>query len=171
MSARIASTLRYSLARPTVGLNAFRASIAPATVAVRHLGIPPLIAQPPGGIVGTVNDAVKVPPPDKVHGSYHWTFERLISIGLVPLVIAPFTTGTALSPVLDAVFSTATLLHCYIGFQSCIIDYIPKREFGKVHDFCMWLLLGGSVVTGYGFYKLETEDVGLTGTIIKAWTA
>ncbi|KAK9456153.1 CybS-domain-containing protein [Dipodascopsis uninucleata] len=137
----------------------------------RYLGIPPLIKQPAGGIIGTVNDAYKVPPPDKTHGSYHWTFEKIITIGLVPLTVAPLVGGTALSPVMDSALIGLTLVHSYFGFQSCIIDYIPKREFGKVHDFCMWLLFIGTGVTGYGFYKLETEDIGLTGTLQKVWEA
>ncbi|KAK9326274.1 CybS-domain-containing protein [Lipomyces orientalis] len=167
----IASPVRASLARPCLGLRAIRSSIPTHGVAVRHLGIPPLIAQPPGGIVGTVNDAAKVPPPEKVHGSYHWTFERLIAIGLIPLTVAPFISDAALAPAIDSVLVTTTLVHSYFGLQSCIIDYIPKREFGKVHDACMWLLLGGTIVTGYGFYKYETEDIGLSGTIAKVWKA
>ncbi|KAK9315088.1 CybS-domain-containing protein [Lipomyces starkeyi] len=167
----VASPVRSSLARPCLGLRAIRNSISAPIVAARHLGIPPLIAQPPGGIVGTVNDPVAIPPPDKLHGSYHWTFERLIALGLVPLTVAPFVSDAALAPAVDSVLVATTLVHSYFGLQSCIIDYIPKREFGKVHDACMWLLLGGTIVTGYGFYKFETEDIGLTGTIAKAWKA
>ncbi|KAK9463668.1 CybS-domain-containing protein [Lipomyces oligophaga] len=157
--------LRPAIARPSL-----TARLA-APVAVRHLGIPPLIAQPPGGIIGTVNDAAKVPAEDKMHGSYHWSFERVIAVGLVPLTLAPFVSDAAFVPAVDSVLVTGLLLHSYFGFQSCIIDYIPKREFGKVHDFCMYLLLGGTAITGYGFYKLETEDVGLAGTVAKLWEA
>ncbi|KAK7205213.1 CybS-domain-containing protein [Myxozyma melibiosi] len=162
-----ASPLRAAISRPC--LSAARPAFS--APAVRHLGIPPLIPQPPGGIVGTVNDAAKVPPPDKFHGSYHWTFERIIAIGLIPLTVAPFVSTTAFSPAIDSILVSSLLVHSYYGFQSCIIDYIPLREFGKVHHVCMYLLLAGTVVTGYGFYKLETEDVGLAGTIAKVWTA
>ncbi|KAK9235543.1 CybS-domain-containing protein [Lipomyces kononenkoae] len=172
----VVSPIRSSLApRSYLGLSTIRnsfpsvARVGPA--AVRHLGIPPLIAQPPGGIVGTVNDPVKVPPPDRMHGSYHWTFDRIIAIGLIPLTVAPFVSDAALAPAVDSILVSGILVHSYFGFQSCIIDYIPKREFGRVHDFCMWLLFGGTIVTGYGFYKFETEDIGLAGTIAKAWKA
>lgn len=89
----------------------------------------------------------------------------------MPLTVAPLVSATALSPALDSILVSSLLVHSYFGFQSCIIDYVPLREFGKVHHACMYLLLGGTVVAGYGFYKLETEDVGLTGTIAKVWTA
>ncbi|KAL3958644.1 hypothetical protein ACCO45_006806 [Purpureocillium lilacinum] len=41
---------------------------------------------PPGPqrIEGGVNDPAPVPEPNSAHGSYHWTFERLLAAGLVP---------------------------------------------------------------------------------------
>ncbi|KAK9476525.1 CybS-domain-containing protein [Lipomyces japonicus] len=177
------AAVRSAFARPScLALNSFKPAFARSTfrpvagpaggaAAVRHLGIPPIIAQPPGGIIGNANDAVKVPPADRFHGSYHWSFERLLAVGLVPLVAAPFAAGTALSPIFDSVLIGTTLLHSVVGFQSCIIDYIPLREFGIVHKVSLWLLYVGSAVTAYGFYKFETEDVGLTGAIHNIWTA
>ena len=72
---------------------------------------------PPGPqvIEGDVNDPAPIPKPSPTHGSYHWTFERAISIGLVPLTIAPFAYGS-LNPVLDAVLVSAILLHSHVGF-------------------------------------------------------
>ena len=69
----------------------------------------------PQVIEGGVNDPAPVPKPSPTHGSYHWTFERALSVGLVPLTIAPFAYGS-LNPVLDAVFVTAILLHSHVGF-------------------------------------------------------
>lgn len=73
---------------------------------------------PPGPqvIQGGVNDPAPVPKPDPLHGSYHWTFERLLSVGLVPLTIVPFAAGS-LSPALDAAFIFTILVHSHIGFQ------------------------------------------------------
>ena len=51
------------------------------------------IPQPPAYIVGTVNDAYVPPPPHKLEGSLHWTSERIVAIGMLPLVLAPFITG------------------------------------------------------------------------------
>src|SRR5271156_177609 len=73
---------------------------------------------PPGPQVleGSVNDAAPVPKTSPTHGSYHWTFERLISVGLIPLTIAPFAAGT-MNPTLDAILVATILVHSHIGFQ------------------------------------------------------
>lgn len=126
--------------------------------------------QPPGYIVGTVNDAYIPPKPSKSHGSLHWTAERVASIALVPFTVIPFVTGS-FAPVLDAAFSTTILVHSFIGFQACIIDYIPARVYGKAHDYAMYLLSFGTLVAAYGIYVIESKDVGLTGLIKKVWCA
>lgn len=128
------------------------------------------VPQPPGNIVGTVNDAVPTPAPDAVHGSYHWTFERMVAVGLVPLTVLPVATGT-LSPALDALFGGLLIAHCITGFQSCITDYIPTRKFPRGHKVCNWLLYIGSAGALYGVYKIETEEEGITGAVKKIWNA
>lgn len=128
------------------------------------------IPQPPGNIVGTVNDAYVAPPPDKKHGSWHWTLERVVAIGLVPLVGASFTLG--LTAVLDTTLLAALLVHCYTGFQSCIIDYIPTRVYGAYHNYAMYLLTFGSGVAAYGIYDMEKrEEGGLTGVVSRIFKA
>jgi len=126
--------------------------------------LPPL----PQAIEGTVNDPVSVPSPKPTSGSYHWSFERLLAAGLVPLTAAPFI-GGALSPVLDAVFCTTLLLHSHIGFEACIIDYFPEQRVPRFHSFLVWLLRGGTILAGVGLYEFETNDVGLTGAVAKIW--
>lgn len=50
----------------------------------------------PAVLKGTVNDATTFPPPSKSHGSYHWTFERLLSASLIPVMgSAAVSTGSA----------------------------------------------------------------------------
>jgi hypothetical protein len=70
----------------------------------------------PQVIKGGVNDPAPVPKPNPLHGSYHWTFERLLSVALVPLTMAPFAAGS-LNPMLDATFIFAIILHSHMGFQ------------------------------------------------------
>ncbi|KAK7684188.1 hypothetical protein QCA50_012834 [Cerrena zonata] len=41
------------------------------------------IPQPPGFIVGTVNDAYVHPAADKFHGSRHWASERIVAVGVI----------------------------------------------------------------------------------------
>lgn len=128
------------------------------------------IPQPPGNIVGTVNDAYVPPKASKSHGSIHWTSERAVAIGLLPLVAASFTLTT--SVILDTSLSAFLLYHCYTGFQSCIIDYIPKRVYGTYHNAAMYLLTFGTGVAGYGIYEMEQkEEGGLAGIVSRLWKA
>ena len=77
---------------------------------------------PPGPqvIEGGVNDPAPVPPPSPIHGSYHWSFERLLSVGLIPLTLAPFAAGSV-SPVLDSILVFSIIIHSHIGFQSVLL--------------------------------------------------
>ncbi len=136
----------------------------------RSLTIPFLktIPQPPGYIVGSVNEPAALPPRDKLHGSTHWTGERVIAIGLVPLVATAFSTHS-LTTSLDVLFSVLLLGHSYVGFESCIVDYVPKRVYGKYHNYTMHLLQFGSVVSLVGIYDMCFNDKGLIGFIKEAW--
>ncbi|VEU21745.1 DEKNAAC102592 [Brettanomyces naardenensis] len=147
-----------------------RSTIRPTSqIAYRSLFIK-TIPQPPGNIIGTVNDAYATPPPKVFAGSRHWTFERLVTIGLTPLVVAPFITGTSSAPI-DAVMSSLLLYHCFAGFENCIADYIPARVFGVWHSAALGLLFFGTVIAGYGIYVIETtNNEGLFGLFKKIWT-
>lgn len=127
------------------------------------------IPQPPGFIVGTVNDAYVPPAPKKIEGSLHWTSERAVAIGLVPLVMAPFLTGA--STIVDSTMCGFLLYHSFTGFQSCIIDYIPERVYGSIHKFCIYLLTLGTGVAGYGVYQIENKEGGLSTILSKLWKA
>lgn len=124
----------------------------------------------PQVVHGTANDPAPVPTPSPTHGSYHWTFERLVSIGLVPLTIAPFAAGT-LNPITDAALAATILIHSYIGFQSIIIDYIPAKRLPKTRVLFWWGLRAATILVGVGFYEFETNDVGLTEAIKRVWKA
>jgi len=128
--------------------------------------LPPL----PQSIEGTSNDAAPVPKPSPSHGSYHWTFERLIAVGLIPLTVAPFVSGS-LNPVTDAIFCAAILIHSHIGFESCVIDYIPMKRLPKTRALFWWGLRGATVLVGVGLYEFETNDVGITEGIKRIWHA
>jgi len=63
-------------------------------------------------VEGTVNDPTPFPTPNKAHGSYHWTFERLLSAALVPLIAS--TAVTSVNPVLDGIICTAIVAHSHM---------------------------------------------------------
>ncbi|SCV04687.1 LAMI_0H18272g1_1 [Lachancea mirantina] len=143
------------------------------STARRSLTIPFLstLPQAPGGVKGNVNDAYVPPPPHKTHGSLHWDFERAVAVCMPPLVGSALASGGDLGTVADSLLCSALFAHLYIGFQSCIIDYIPKRVYGKNYNYAMYLLTLGSIVGAVGVYKLETEEEGLTGVVQKLWTS
>ncbi len=117
-----------------------------------------------------MNDAAPVPPPSPSHGSYHWTFDRLLAAGLIPLTVVPFASGS-LNPALDAVLCATLLVHSHLGFQTMIIDYIPTSRFPGLRRLCMWALNAATVLVGIGLYEFETNDVGLTEAVKRVWKA
>ena len=86
--------------------------IAPFSSTARTQILPP----GPQVIHGGVNEPAPVPKPSPTHGSYHWTFERLLAVGIIPLTIAPFAAGHVNAAV-DAALVFTILLHSHIGFQ------------------------------------------------------
>ena len=116
------------------------------------------------------NDPAPVPAPNPSHGSYHWTFERLISAGLIPLTIAPFAAGS-LNPITDAILCGTILIHSHIGFESCIVDYFPAKRVPKTRMAAWWGLRAATVLVGVGLYEFETNDVGVTEAIKRIWHA
>lgn len=160
---------RTSIMLTKIGLASARSPVAASfyrATAVRGLKT---IPQPPGFVVGTVNEAYVPPKPNKLHGSLHWTLDRAVTVGLVPLAAAPLFTGV--STVVDSTLSALVLYHCYAGFQSCIIDYIPTRVYGAYHNYAMYLLTFGTGVAGYGIYQLEKKEGGITSIVSRVWKA
>ncbi|CAB66444.2 TIM22 inner membrane protein import complex and succinate dehydrogenase (SDH) anchor subunit Tim18 [Schizosaccharomyces pombe] len=123
---------------------------------------------PPQTIKGTVNDAAVFPHHSKLHGSYHWDFERIIAIAMVPQVMIPLFTGTS-HPLMDAALACTLITHAHLGFESCVIDYFPARRFKKLSPLMHWILRGCTVLTLIGVYEFNTNDIGLTEGIKKLW--
>ncbi|KAL2271009.1 hypothetical protein VTJ83DRAFT_380 [Remersonia thermophila] len=149
---------------PSLIANAARAA-AFHTTAKRSL-LPPL----PQKIEGTVNDAARVPPPSPSHGSYHWTFDRLVAASLVPLTVAPFAAGS-LNPTLDALLCATILIHSHTGFQNIIVDYVPQYRTPRARKALIWGLNAATAIVGLALYEFETNDVGVTEAIKRVWKA
>ncbi|KAF9524513.1 mitochondrial inner membrane protein [Crepidotus variabilis] len=130
----------------------------------------------PGGPIlqGTVNDPTTFPPPNPSHGSYHWAFERLLSAALVPMSAAAFVGSANPSvgaAVFDGVLGLVLVMHCHIGFDASVVDYLHPRKFPVLGQVAKWGLRGATVATLVGVYQFNTNDVGLTELIAKVWTA
>ncbi|KAI0635268.1 mitochondrial inner membrane protein [Trametes polyzona] len=127
----------------------------------------------PGGPIyrGTVNDPTPFPPPSKTHGSYHWAFERLLSAGLVPLTVAAFATSGTSYPILDGLLGVSLVMHSHIGFDSILVDYLHPRKFPRLGPLATWTLRAATVSVLVGVYQFNTNDIGLTELIVKAWHA
>ncbi|KAI9593869.1 CybS-domain-containing protein [Syncephalis fuscata] len=107
--------------------------------------------------------------PDKMHGSYHWDFERAIAIAMPALIASTAIKGA--NPVTDALLGVVLPIHTFMGFDACLRDYVDKRKFptlGPVAKGALWVSF---VTVLYGCYHLNTEDIGMTELVIKAWKA
>ncbi|PWN36642.1 uncharacterized protein FA14DRAFT_169617 [Meira miltonrushii] len=121
-------------------------------------------------IKGTVNEPTTFPPPHPTHGSYHWAFERAISVALVPLIAVGAVKHGA-SGILDATLALTLVLHSHIGFTASLDDYLHPRKFPKAGPFASWTLRAATVATLAGIYEFQTNDVGFTELISRVWTA
>ncbi|KAL1921845.1 uncharacterized protein VTP21DRAFT_10487 [Calcarisporiella thermophila] len=115
------------------------------------------------------DSVVKLPPTNRMEGSYHWDFERLLSVALVPLTAAAMVQGA--HPVTDALIGVVLPIHCHIGFDAIITDYVPHRKMPGWNKLATWGLRIGTVLTLYGCYEINTNDVGLTELTKKVWNA
>ncbi|GAA5899453.1 hypothetical protein JCM6882_009120 [Rhodosporidiobolus microsporus] len=150
---------------------AVRASPVFRQLAVRSFatGRPVIAAQSAAAkhVEGTVNDPTPFPTPNKAHGSYHWTFERLLSASLVPLIGA--TAVSSANPVIDGVLCTALVAHSHMGFDQVLTDYLHPRKFPILGPIASWVLRLATVGVLIGVYQFETNDIGLTELLKKAW--
>ncbi|KAI3639189.1 hypothetical protein MIR68_002719 [Amoeboaphelidium protococcarum] len=105
---------------------------------------------------------------DKIHGSYHWLFERYLSIATIPVCVYPLMFGP--SKGVDFLLGFIIPLHSHLGFGQVITDYLNPRKVGKIgHLAARSLLLAATVTTMYGLYQFNTNDVGITEFVKKLW--
>jgi len=137
---------------------------------------------------GTANDPTTFPPPQRSAGSHHWTFERLLSAGLVPLTAAAFVTSGSHAALLDGLLGISLVVHSHIGvrpyissplspshsvlllgcllpshdtqFDTILVDYVHKRKFPALGPILTWTLRVTSLAVGVGIYQFNTNDIG-----------
>lgn len=132
--------------------------------------------QNPGAVEGSLNDNLKKPELSFFDGGFHWGYEKIITLAMIPTAILPFYSymylgNLSISPVWDSLLSILLLMHASYGYKSCIIDYIPERKFGYWHKFCKRLLQLGGIISLYGIYVMETENNGMTDLVRRLWRA
>ena len=103
-----------------------------------------------------------------MHGSYHWMYERYVSIALVPLIGFPLIAGP--SKTCDFLLGVALPIHCHMGFGQVVNDYLNPSKIGSVaNKGVMGALYGATALTMYGLYKFNTQDVGITEFVRNLW--
>ncbi|KAF9096415.1 membrane anchor subunit of succinate dehydrogenase, Sdh4 [Mortierella sp. AD031] len=114
--------------------------------------------------------AYKIPASNHLHGSYHWDFERLLSVSMIPLLAASAINGA--HPITDGLLGVVVPIHCHVGFDAMITDYLHPGKVGDLGNKAItWTLRGATVLALYGCYKFNTSDIGLTELIKKSWEA
>ncbi|KAI9265554.1 CybS-domain-containing protein [Helicostylum pulchrum] len=92
-------------------------------------------------------------------GAFHWNMERGAAIALIPLMSTQVIYGA--HPVADGLLGVVLPFHIYMGFDSCITDYIPKRVYPRLHKAANWTLGGTTGLVMWGCYEFNTNDIGI----------
>ena len=92
---------------------------------------------------------------------YHGSFLMLAVFTPAALIMSP----TPYSKPVDFMLGVLFPLHAHVGLNYVITDYVPKaaRSAARVG------LLGVTIVTLGGLFKLNLEGVGLTETLKSLW--
>lgn len=115
------------------------------------------------------NEVSKFVMPNYVDGSFHWSYERAASVALIPLISTQAIYGA--HPVLDGVLGLILPLHLHIGFDACITDYFPARNYPRANKYLGWGLKATSAAVIWGCFEFNTNDVGITELIQRTLTA
>lgn len=101
---------------------------------------------------------------DPVHGSYHWTYERLLSIATLGATAAAFAVPQP-APLLDLALGVVVPLHCHVGFGAIVTDYVPRRKFPRLYPLARGALAAGTAGALYGLYLFNTREVGIVSAV------
>lgn len=104
---------------------------------------------------------------NRIHGSYHWIYERILSGASLATVTYGVIGGP--SNTLDVALAIILPLHSHIGLQTIVDDYLPKRKFGIGYNVAKGSLLLATGLAFYGAYRFNTENIGLSQAIKELW--
>ena len=100
-------------------------------------------------------------------GVKHWFIERGTSVGTLCLL------GTAFvypCQAVDHALGVMLPIHCHVGFDSIITDYVPRYKYPFSNKILFYMLYGLTGTTLYGLYKFNSEDIGLSQFLKKMYT-
>lgn len=120
----------------------------------------PILPGPAAILRGSVNDPTPYPTPSKSHGSYHWSFERLLAASLIPLTASAAVVSGSAYPVVDGLLGLSLVVHSHIGFDACFEDYLHPRKFPVIGNIAKWGLRVVTTGALVGVYAFNTQDVG-----------
>lgn len=86
----------------------------------------------------------------------------------VPLLGTAMIYGSI--PLVDISLGFVLPLHCHIGFDCIIQDYLPARKTKILNVIATWLLRIATGLTMYGCYVINSQDIGITGVVARLWT-
>ncbi len=95
-------------------------------------------------------------------GTKNWKAERIGSVLTFGLIGAACYSP---SKPIDIALGIVLPLHCHLGFDSIVTDYVPKRKKPILHGLCMTFLYAGTAATIYGLWELNTKDIGITRAV------
>ncbi|CAH8449969.1 unnamed protein product [Schistosoma turkestanicum] len=99
--------------------------------------------------------------------SYHWTFERVLAVGMLPLYPIALYMDT---PMMNFIVVTAVSMHSYWGFDGVIKDYAFERRYGPALMpilRTLWKLMAGCGFAGLLYFNFN--DVGFISAVKKLW--
>jgi succinate dehydrogenase (ubiquinone) membrane anchor subunit len=66
----------------------------------------------------------------------------------------------ASQPIADGILATSLIVHSYMGFDQCLIDYVHPRKFPTLGPLAKWALRAVTGLSVWGVYEFNTNDVG-----------
>ena len=95
-------------------------------------------------------------------GVKHWIKERVSSVAVLGILGAAILFPC--QPI-DHALGIALPIHCHLGFDSIITDYVPTYKYPYSNTVLTYLLYGLTGTTLFGLYQFNTKDTGLSHSL------
>ncbi|KAJ9087844.1 membrane anchor subunit of succinate dehydrogenase, Sdh4 [Entomophthora muscae] len=115
------------------------------------------------------SQAGEVTKASKMEGSYHWYFEKAVSVALIPVLGGGLLFDS--NKTNDYALGVLLPVHIHMGLSSVIEDYLPFRRVPTLNTFVLLLQHISTLCAMFGCYFITSTDVGLTKYLKNIWTA